>query len=211
MQNHYNASLQGLIAEELSTHLGQHFKDGIVPSALHSQLLSTVLASLGSTSTADAGRQFEIVATGMTSPILDFFASSNNAAREHGILHSISALRSSFAKRGAKNMQALRHAFITGKPPSLSAPGYSPTAPAGPFLGRTKPVYEYIRKVLGIRMHGLDHLEKFSTPLGGEPSIGYNVSLIYEAIEDQSLGTIVADVFRNNAVRWPPKDVRAKL
>jgi phenylalanine ammonia-lyase len=179
MQKHYHALLQALLKDELTTHLGQHFSDGIVPSTLQSQLVSTVLAALGPTSTADAERQLKTVASGMTSPILEFFSSINCTAQEHKIIHSVSSLRSSFARQGAEILQAVRLAFVTGKPLSLVR-GHSPDAPAGPFIGRTKPVYEYIRKSLGIRMHGSEHMEKFTGPLGGEPSIGYYVSLIYE-------------------------------
>jgi phenylalanine ammonia-lyase len=180
MQKQYNASLQGLLVEELTTHLGRHFDNGIIPSALQSQLVSVVLGGLGPASTTDAERQLEIVASGMTSPILDFFASSSNMLQEHMIIHSLSALRSSFARRGADMLQASRHAFIAGKSHFPFALGYSPNVPAAPFIGRTRPVYEFIREGLGIRMHGSDNLGKFSGPLGGEPSIGYNVSLIYE-------------------------------
>ena len=135
MQKHYNASLQTLLAEELKTHLSQHFKDSIVPSTLQSQLLSKVLTALGSTSTADAGCQLEIVATGMTSPIMDFFTSSNSAVREHRILHSVSALQSSFAKQGVESLQALRHVFVTRKPPCKELGPYSSCQPEqDPFL-----------------------------------------------------------------------------
>ena len=180
MQMQYNASLRGLLAEELTTHLGRHFDNGIIPAALQSQLVSVVLDGLGPASTTDAERQLEIVASGMTTPILDFFASSSSILQEHTIVHSVSALRSSFARGGAEMLQAVRKAFITGKSHFPFVLGYSPSAPAKPFIGRTRPVYEFIRQGLGIRMHGSENLRKFSGPLGAEPSIGYSVSLIYE-------------------------------
>ena len=187
MQKQYHASLQGLLAEELTTYLGRHFDNGIIPSALQSQLVSVVLGDLSAASTT-AERQLELVASSMTLPILDFFDSSSNTLQEHPIIHSVSALRSSFGRRGAEMLQAVRRAFIiTGKSHFPFAFGYGPSAPATPFIDRTRPVYEFIRQGLGIQMHGSDNFGKFSGPLGSEPSIGYNVSLVGQQCLDDSL------------------------
>lgn len=180
MQKHYNASLEALLKEELRNHFGKQFQEGVVPPSLQSVLLSSILDSLDITSTLDADRRLEVVASATTSPILDFFASSTSIVRENEILDSLSAFRSSFATRGACILQSLRHSFVAGNVPSPSPPEYNPIAPAGPFLGRTRPVYEYIRQELGIRIHGLAHWDKFSGNLGAQPSIGFNVSKIYE-------------------------------
>jgi phenylalanine ammonia-lyase len=166
--------------EELTTHISKHLPSGTAPALLHARLLPVILTSLDATTTMDADARLPVVISATTSPILDFLSSSGTPKLPGDIIKSVAAFRASFAKRGAAILQDLRHSFVSGKPPSSSAPGYDPRAPAGPILGRTRLVYEYIRIQLGVRMHGLEHWNQFEDGLGSLPSIGENISLIYE-------------------------------
>ena len=54
-------------------------------------------------------------------------------------------------------------------------------APAAGYLGRTRPVYEFIRVTLGVKMHGRENASRFEKGLGVEDvSIGQHISLIHE-------------------------------
>lgn len=87
-------------------------------------------------------------------------------------LAPLRAFRSAAATRGAAYLQALRRAFLTGE---------RGTAPAAPYLKGTRPMYEFVRVTLGIRMHGRENLDDFEKGLGVEDvTIGQNVSRIYE-------------------------------
>lgn len=59
--------------------------------------------------------------------------------------------------------------------------GVKGAVPASPYLGKTKDMYEYVRKTLGIKMHGYENYTGFASGLCvDELSIGENISIIYE-------------------------------
>lgn len=182
LQKHYNAALSRLLTEELTTHLSAHVPTAAM-SSLHSRIMTAILAALESTTTMDAVPRLRTVASATTTPILDFVASSSTSTTGD-LVGAIAAFRGSFAQRGAQLLQDLRSSFLQGTaaPPS-GATAYNPLAPAAHFLGRTRPVYEYIRVDLGVRTHGKENFNKFDNGLGnteGQPGIGRNVSIIYE-------------------------------
>lgn len=64
-------------------------------------------------------------------------------------------------------------------------------------LGRTRPLYEFVRNDLGVRIHGLANLRGFKgegLSGVGERSIGESVSIIYEAIRDRRVQHTLVDV-----------------
>ncbi|QRV84145.1 phenylalanine ammonia-lyase [Ceratobasidium sp. AG-Ba] len=102
-------------------------------------------------------------------------------------LGAIPAFRESVAVRSAELYERLRAEYLTGK---------RGPAPAAELLGNTRPVYEFVRVKLGVKMHGLDNLNRFEhgwTDL----SIGQNVALIYEAIRDGRMQEVVASLWKH--------------
>ena len=142
-----------------------------------------ILASLDATTTMDAVPRLKAAASAATTPILD--AISLTCSSTNGdLVGAIGSFRTSFAERGAQILQDLRRSFLEGSPPPPSgAISYNSLAPAAPFLGRTRVLYEYIRVDLGVRMHGLENLKGFVNGLGnteGQPGLGRAASIIYE-------------------------------
>jgi phenylalanine ammonia-lyase len=187
LQKHYNAALSRLLSEELTTHLATHVPCTVM-SSLHSQAMAAILGSLDATTTMDAVQRLKTATSATTTPILDVISLFSVSTNED-FVDALGAFRLSFAKRGAQILQDLRRSFLEGTPPPPSgAIAYNPLAPAAPFLGRTRPVYEYIRVNLGVRTHGLENINQFDNGLGNtenEPGIGRNISVIYEVCEDQ--------------------------
>ncbi|KAI9441665.1 L-Aspartase-like protein [Lactarius indigo] len=97
------------------------------------------------------------------------------------------AFRASVASRATSLLVTLRKEYLSG------ARGQ---APASKHLNKTRPIYEFVRKTLGIRMHGSENESVFSNGLGVEDvTVGQNVSLIHEAIRDGKMQAIVAGLF----------------
>ncbi|KAF8630656.1 hypothetical protein AX15_002806 [Amanita polypyramis BW_CC] len=102
-------------------------------------------------------------------------------------LDTISIFQSSITSQSIALMDGLRKAYLSGE--------YGP-APASPCLGKTRPVYEYIRKDLGVRMHGSENYSNFANGSGVENgTIGQNISRIFEAIRDGKMQSIVVSLF----------------
>jgi phenylalanine ammonia-lyase len=136
-------------------------------------------------------------------PILvDFFTTGPSV--DPSALSAIPAFRASVASRATSLLVALRKEYLSG------ARGQ---APASDYLGRTRPIYEFIRLTLGIRMHGSENESAFANGLGVEDvTIGQNVTLIHEvrdtildemrgsswctqAIRDGKMQAVVANLF----------------
>ncbi|KAJ7691192.1 phenylalanine ammonia-lyase [Mycena rosella] len=102
-------------------------------------------------------------------------------------LTAIPAFHSKVAERGAALLQALRGAFLSGE---------RGPSPASIYLGKTRPVYEFIRLKLNIKLHGIENYTGFANGLGvDDVTIGQNISTIYEAIRDGDMQPIVARLF----------------
>ncbi|KAF8756383.1 Phenylalanine ammonia-lyase [Rhizoctonia solani] len=69
-------------------------------------------------------------------------------------------------------------------------------APAAHLLGNTRPVYEFVRVELGVKMHGIDNLNRFEEGWTGL-TVGQNVSVIYEAIRDGKLQEVIASLWKH--------------
>lgn len=185
LQKHYISALSDLLTEELTTHLEAFVPAGAM-STLHSQVMEAIIASLDATTTMDAVPRLKAVASATTTPILDII-SSTSTSTSGDLIGAISSFRASFAEHGAEILQGLRRSFLEGSPPRPNgATSYDPRAPAAPFLGRTRPLYEYIRVELGVKTHGRENFDEFKNSLGnteGEPGLGRNASIIYEVCE----------------------------
>ena len=122
----------------------------------------------------DSADQMRAVAASSASVIMDFFCSteSSDDSASCPSLTLISDFRSHISTKAVTLHENLRKSFLTG------AVGH---APATPYLGRTKRLYEFVREGLGIRIHGSENYKSFPNGIGvDEVSIGQNISKIYE-------------------------------
>ena len=127
------------------------------------------------TSTMDAAGRMEKVADSSTTLLVDFFtgpASFDDIASLGSTLACIPEFRSNVARQGTDLLNALRRQYLSG------ARG---PAPASQYLNKTRPVYEFVRLTLGIKMHGSENFVRFEKGLYvDDQSVGSNVSLIHE-------------------------------
>ena len=157
--------------------LASSFRSFISPSqqvTLSSKLFAVMQQTFDKTTVMDSADQMCAVATSSVSVIMDFFCNAD-ASIDSALCPSltlISEFRSRVSTKAAALHENLRKAFLSG------AVGH---APASPYLGRTKRLYEFVREGLGIRMHGSENYELFPNGIGmDEVSIGQNISKIYE-------------------------------
>ncbi|KAH9956509.1 L-Aspartase-like protein [Russula dissimulans] len=183
LQAEFNRALVPIVEEELSAHFGD--KLGGYKSSINQDILKSMLQTLDSTSTMDAGPRMTKV-VGASVPILvDYFTTDPSA--DPAALSAIPAFRVSVASRATTLLVSLRKEYLSG------ARGQ---APAGSYLNKTRPVYEFVRLTLGIRMHGSENESVFANGLGVEDvTVGQNVSLIHEAIRDGKMQAVVAGLF----------------
>jgi len=123
----------------------------------------------------DAPERMLKVAASSSTILLDFFtgpASFDDVAALGSTLACIPEFRSSVASRATLLLDNLRRDYLSG------ARG---AAPASQHLNKTRPVYEFVRKTLGIRMHGSENYALFKDGLyADDQTVGQNVSLIHE-------------------------------
>lgn len=135
------------------------------------------------TTNMDSVDQMVAVAASSTSIIVDFFENTNPTAQSPSLI-DIRQFRSQVASQATTLHAKLRTEFLTG------ARG---PAPASSQLGKTRIMYDFIRKTLGIRMHGAENHGQFSNGIGaGGVSIGSNISKIYEVCWTLKFGASVA-------------------
>ncbi|KAI0294410.1 phenylalanine ammonia-lyase [Russula brevipes] len=183
LQADFNRALASIVEEELSAHFGERLV-GFKSSAFEAVLKST-LRTLDSTTTMDAAPRMTQVAGASIPVLVDLFTTGPSAAPS--ALSAIPAYRASVASRATALLLSLRKDYLSG------ARG---RAPASSYLNRTRPIYEFIRLTLGIRMHGSENESVFANGLGVEDvTIGQNVSLIHEAIRDGKMQAVVASLF----------------
>lgn len=184
LQSELATGVAQIIREELDSQFGAHLKPTQI-DVLSSKVCAEVDSKLENTSTMDAEPRFSAAAAASTIPIVDFFMSQPNAPSS--ILTNITEFRSGLASRSAQLLEKLRAEYLSG------AKG---PAPASRFLNATRPVYEFVRVSLGIKMHGEVNRNMFAEIHGTEEqTIGQNVSLIHEAIRDGKLQGVVVSLF----------------
>jgi len=144
--------------------------------------------AFNATSTMDTIERMKKVADSSTTLLLDFFTDSSFAdSARTSALCSISTFRVRMAGRLASLLDDLRREYLSG--------GRGP-APASRYLNKTRPVYEFVRITLGIRMHGSENYHNFENGLGVEDvTVGQNVSLIHEAIRDGKMHSLIVSLF----------------
>ncbi|KAH9067606.1 L-Aspartase-like protein [Lactarius vividus] len=184
LQADFNRELISIVEEELSAHFGRSLSRH-ESSAVFRDILKSMYRTLDSTTTMDAAPRMTKVAGASVTVLVDFFTTSPSA--DPSALSAVPAFRASVASRATSLLVTLRKEYLSG------ARGQ---APASKYLNKTRPIYEFVRKTLGIRMHGSENESAFANGLGIEDvTIGQNVSLIHEAIRDGKMQAIVAGLF----------------
>jgi len=190
LQHEFLISLSHLLTEDISAHLTPYLSTPRHEAALHAHLMSTIEDTLDTTSSKDAYPRMDVVAAATTIPLISFLSHDASVLRDgvtaSELMISSQAFRASFATRSAELLQGLRGEYLSGER------GH---APAAPFLGRTRPIYVFIRETLGVPMHGLENYNSFEDGFG-EILVGGNVTRIFEAIRDGEMQKVLVHVFR---------------
>jgi phenylalanine ammonia-lyase len=191
MQADFSAELSALVTEELRTHFGAQ-----ATGALCARVLGVMHRVLDNSTTMDAGPRMAAVARAATPVLVDAFAGTSCT------LADVAAFGDAVARRAALALVALREQYLGG--------ARGPT-PASRLLSRTRPLYEFVRVTLGIRMHGEENRALFPRGVGvDEQSIGQNVSLIHE-VRVISLASVAhADISRTGDPRREDASCRSQ-
>ncbi|KAJ6499217.1 phenylalanine ammonia-lyase [Mycena sanguinolenta] len=177
MYEEFSTALGNIVREELRASFGA----AVVDAKMTDAVFNVMKATLERTSTMDAADQMREVACSSSTILLNFFASAQRPCGD------IPAFQASVALRAETLLNKLRGEFLSGQ---------RGASPASPFLGRTKPVYEFVRLTLGIKMHGAENYNLFANELGvDDVTVGQNISTIYEAIRDGHMQNILVRVF----------------
>jgi phenylalanine ammonia-lyase len=188
MQSEFLTGLYKCVSEEMDTTFSSHLQDED-RAPLTRKVFEAMRRAHDETSTMDAQERMRTIAAASTTVLLDFITGPafENPQAIAPALSSIPAFRSRVAAHATVLLDSLRREYLSG--------GRGPT-PASKYLNRTKPVYEFVRLELGIRMHGSENYSRFANGLGvDDVTIGQNVSLIHEAIRDGKMQSVVANLF----------------
>ncbi|KAJ7925180.1 phenylalanine ammonia-lyase [Mycena leptocephala] len=186
LQADFRRGLAEIVQEELRANFGAQFSS-VDDLPLLNKILSLMYNVVDHTTSMDAVSRMVKVAEASTSLLVEFFMATSDAALSVAALRALPNFRETVASRAAAKLQALREEYLLG------ARG---PAPASAWLGRTRPIYEFIRLTLGIRMHGTENLGLFREGLGVQDvTVGQNVSLIHEAIRDGKMQGVVVGLF----------------
>lgn len=158
-------------------------------NSVTSKVQKTLIDALDHTTTMDVTERMIKVAASSTTVLVDFFTSCtfvSGPSAAGSALTSIPLFRSRVASRAATLLDQLRRSYLSGE---------RGAAPASKHLKKTRPLYEFVRLTLGIRMHGSENYHRFVNGHGtDEVTVGQNVSLIHEAIRDGKLQSIVVSM-----------------
>lgn len=189
LQEEFNAGVITILDEELHSRFAQNLSRQDLAS-LTSRIVKEVLASLDETTTMDAAARMVKVAASTSTILIDFFTqccfAPDSTMNVGTALALIPSFRASIASRMTSLIDELRRAYLSG------ARG---PAPASKYLKHTRPLYEFVRLKLGVRMHGSENFNLFANGHGfDESTTGERVTLIYEAIRDGEMHEIVASM-----------------
>lgn len=176
LQREFKGELAVIVTEELDVHF---------PGAktyILAKVLDQMYRAFDNTSTMDAAPRMTRLAEAAMGVLLHHYTSDTF---DVSALGAIPEFRSAVSKKATDTLVRLRREYLHGE---------RGPAPASKYLVRTRPMYEFVRKTLGIRMHGALNETNFADEFGGEDSIGQNVSLIHEAIRDGKLQSVVVDL-----------------
>lgn len=190
LQAEFTTGLHSIVEEELASIFRVYLPDS-QRADLAQKIHYTMIVTLDKTTTMDNVDRMEAVAASTTSIFVDFFKKPQHSGSGHpitaDIVNLVSTFRSKVASRSVNLLERLRKSFLSGE---------RGRAPASAYLNKTRPVYEFVRLTLGVRMHGSENYSHFANGLGvDDVSVGQNVSRIYEAIRDGQLQPVVVSLF----------------
>ncbi|KAF9464991.1 L-Aspartase-like protein [Collybia nuda] len=188
LQSEFVTGLETIVNDELASAFGSSLS-AFQQSILFKKVFSIMAMTLDKTSTMDNVDRMNVVAASTTTIFVDFLSGPEfaDASFTNLALSIISQFRSQVASRAVNLLDQLRRDYLSG------ARG---PAPASSQLNKTRPVYEYVRETLGIRMHGSENYARFVNGLGVEDvSLGQNISLIHEAIRDGKMQPTIVSLF----------------
>ncbi|KAF4621343.1 hypothetical protein D9613_000844 [Agrocybe pediades] len=188
LQHEFYQGLHKITSEEFSNAFG-HVISEEASGQVKRMLAMLMCDTFDATSTMDAKDRMVKVAASSSTCLVDFFTSpSYEQADSVGTaLSAIPAFRSRVAPRLTVLLDELRRDYLSG------ARG---PAPASRFLNKTRPVYEFVRVTLGIRMYGTENYHQFVNGVGIEDeTVGQYVSRIHEAIRDGKMQSTIVDLF----------------
>lgn len=166
--------LDTIVSEELRCAFSSVLADTKL-DALTSKIHKIIRKTFDATSTMDAADRMKKVAASSTTCIVDFFTGPDfeaDTASAVTALTLIPSFRSQVASRGTALLLQLRTDYLSG------AKGI---APASRYLHKTKPIYQFVRITLGVKMHGVENHSTFANGLGiDDVTMGQNISLIQE-------------------------------
>jgi len=170
LQKEFLDGLTDIATEEFSRFFGQFFVEQEFQAVL-SRICRVMQDTFEATSTMDAPERMEEVASSTTVTLVDSLTTSSSGL-EAFVLKSIPDFRYAVSSRAAALLDDLRRDYLSG------ARG---AAPASRYLNKTRPIYEFVRVTLGIRMHGSENYSLFANGLGvDDVTVGQDVSLVHE-------------------------------
>jgi phenylalanine ammonia-lyase len=189
MQKELNTGVYRIASEEVANTLGKLMTQSDLAS-LTAKMCTTLGDSLDATTTMDTEERMTKVAASTTTTLLDFLISQASSVQGQVVgtaLQSIPSIRERIAQRSRELITQLRSEYLSGG---------RGRAPASQYLNRTKPLYEFVRLKLGIKMHGSENFKRFANGHGyDQQTIGQDVSLIHEAIRDGKMQSVVVSMF----------------
>ena len=170
LQKEFLDGLTDIASEELLRFFGQFFAEQEFQTVL-SKICRVMQDTFQATSTMDGPERMGKIASSTTVPLVDSLTTSSSGM-EAFVLKSIPDFRNSVSSRTAGLFDDLQRTYLSGE---------RGAAPASRYLNKTRPMYEFVRLTLGIRMHGSENYSLFANGLGvDDVTVGQNVSLIHE-------------------------------
>lgn len=188
LQNELVEGLNKIAGEEITLLFGPHLTQSELRETT-SQVCTALQATLDETSAMDVAERMVKVAASSSTILVDIFTSPSSSCSNPGAaMASIPVFRSKVAARAESLLDELRKAYLFGG---------RGASPASPYLNKTRPVYEFVRLTLGVKMHGAENYNSFvdGMGMGDEDTTGADISLIHEAIRDGKLQPIIVQLF----------------
>ncbi|KAF5321526.1 hypothetical protein D9619_001870 [Psilocybe cf. subviscida] len=182
MRNEFMRGLRAILDDELSASFGTS-----VQGDLSSKLFQAMEHTFDKNTVMDCVDLMTTVAAATTPLIVDYFAQSTSAPEANPSMSAVFDFRARIASKAAEMQTQLRKEYLGGERGPV---------PASAQLGKTRAMYEFVRKDLGIMMHGAENFGGFQNGIGNDDvSIGGNISKIYEAIRDGKTVSVVLSMF----------------
>lgn len=194
----FQIKFQAVVSSAISSTIKQYYPHltSTERETLASEVTRAVWAAYDSSSNMDAAPRMEKTARASTQPLVDYFLPTP----EH--LSALPKFQATLSKKLLERHQEMTAAFF--KPTTQDGELELPTAA---LLGRTSAIYTYIRRDLGVRIHGAENFSHFEGGLGASEAtaengrtVGQNVSTIYEAIRDGKMAGILVSMFEGVGV-----------